>query len=104
MKGKKVKMTKGLEDTAKAIGLMAKGVFYKETPQVKGRIGRAFAHNVKGGKGKIAKRGSFVDDMIGIKQKRRQDRGKIVRALAKNTKGGKGLISKRPAYKQHLPK
>lgn len=94
----------GLKKTGKAIGLSAKGVFYSETPQVKGRIGRAYAHDTKGGRGKIAKRGSFVDDMLGIKQKRRQDRGKIVRALAKNTKGGKGRIAKRPAYKQHLPK
>jgi hypothetical protein len=97
-------MLDGIKDTGKAIGLSAKGVYYKETPQVKGRIGRAFAHDTKGGKGRISKRGSFMDDFMGVKQKRRQDRGKIVRALAKNTKGGKGRISKRPAYKQHLPK
>lgn len=88
----------------KTIGLMAKGVFYKETPQMEGRIGRAFAHDRAGGKGKIAKRGSFKDDMFGIKQKRRQDRAKIVYSLARNTKGGKGRIKDRPAYKQHLPK
>lgn len=84
--------------------LNAKSVFYKETPQVKGRIGRAFAFVTKGGKGEVGKRKSFVDDFLGVKQRSRQSRGKIVRALAKNTKGGKGRIRKRPAYKQHLPK
>jgi len=103
MRKTKKSLLKGLKDTGKAIGLMAKGVYYKETPQMEGRIGRAFARDTKGGKGKIANRSSFKDDMFGIKQKRRQDRGKIVRALARNTKGGKGRIKDRPAYKQHLP-
>lgn len=95
----------GLGKTAKAIGLTAKGVFYKETPQVRGRISRAFAKETKGGKGKIAKRSSYKTDMKrGIKQQTRQERGKIVYALARNTKGGKGKIAKRPAHRQHVPK
>lgn len=97
-------LSKGLSSTAKSVTLMAKSVYYDETPQVKGRIGRAFASVTKGGRGKISKRGSFIDDMMGVKQRTRQSRGKIVRSLAKNTKGGKGRISKRPAYRQHLPK
>jgi len=94
----------GIGSTAKAIGLMATGVYYKETPQVKGRIARAFAKETKGGKGKIAKRPSYKKDMkMGVRQKTRQERGKIVYALAKATKGGKGKIAKRPAHKKHVP-
>lgn len=94
----------GIGKTAKAVGLMATGVYYKETPQVKGRVARALAKETKGGKGKIAKRPTYKQDMkVGIKQKSRQERGKIVYALAKNTKGGKGLIAKRPAHKKHVP-
>jgi hypothetical protein len=104
MPKKKFNLLKGLDDTAKSVTLTAKSVYYKETPQVKGRIGRAFASDTKGGKGRISKRGSFVDDMLGVKQRTRQSRGRIVRSLARNTKGGKGRISKRPAYRQHLPK
>lgn len=95
---------KGLSDTGKAIGLSAKSVYYKETPQVKGRIARAFASETKGGKGRVAKRPSYKKDMkMGLRQKTRQERGKIVYALARNTKGGKGRISKRPAHRKHLP-
>ena len=87
------------------IGAMGKSVFYKETPQVKGRIGRALAKETAGGKGKIANRSSFKKHLkTSYKDQSRAERGKIVRALAKNTKGGKGKISSRPAYKQHLPK
>jgi len=106
-KRKNVGMLDGLSSTAKAVGLMAKksGVFYKETPQVKGRIARALAKETKGGTGKIAKRSSYKADMKkGIKQKSRQERGRIVYALAKATKGGKGKIAKRPAHKTHVPK
>lgn len=94
---------KPLKKLVDTIGLSAKSVFYKETPQMEGRIGRAFASDRAGGRGLISKRSSFKDDMKGIKQKRRQDRAKIVYSLARNTKGGKGRIKDRPAYKQHLP-
>ena len=77
--------------------------YYKETPQVKGRISRAFAKETKGGRGLIAKRPTYKQDMkSGLKQKIHQERGKIVKALARNTVGGKGLIVKRPAYRTHL--
>ena len=102
---KKQGLLAGINDTAKSIGLMAKGVFYKETPQVKGRIARAFAKETRGGKGKIAKRSSYKRDMkMGIRQQTRQERGKIVYGLARATKGGKGKIAKRPAHKKHVPK
>ena len=106
MARKKAGLLDGLTKTGKAIGLMAKSsVYYKETPQVKGRIARALAKETKGGKGKIAKRSSYKRDMKnGIKQKTRQERGKIVYALARATKGGKGRIAKRPAHKKHVPK
>ena len=98
-------MLGGLKQMPKAIGLMAKGTpFYKETPQVRGRISRALAKETKGGKGKVAKRPAYKKDMKkGLRDKTRQERGKIVRALAKNTKGGKGRIAKRPEYKKHVP-
>ena len=87
------------------MGKMIKSAYYKETPQVKGRIGRALAKETAGGKGKIADRSSFKKHMkTSYKDQSRAERGKIVRALAKATKGGKGKISSRPAYKQHLPK
>lgn len=93
---------KGLFATISAMG---KSVFYKETPQVKGRIGRALAKETKGGTGEISKRPSFKKHLkTSYKDQSRAERGKIVRALAKNTKGGTGKIAKRPAYKQHLPK
>ena len=103
---KKIGMLDGLKSTAKTVGLMAKGmgVFYNETPQVKGRISRALAKETKGGKGLISKRPTYKADMKkGLKQKTRQERGKIVYALAKATKGGKGKIAKRPAHKRHVP-
>lgn len=96
---KKKKNTNLLE----TIKLMARGRYYKETPQVKGRIARAFASETKGGKGRIAKRPSYKSDIKkGIKQKTHQERGKIVYALARNTKRGKGLIKKRPAHKRYV--
>lgn len=108
MKKKKVGgLLSGLEQTPKAIGLMAKstGAFYKETPQVRGRVARALAKETMGGKGKVSKRPSYKHDLKkGLKDRTRQERGKIVRALAKNTKHGKGLIVKRPAYRKHVPK
>ena len=104
-KGFAKSMSKGLTSTAKQFGLMATGgVFYKETPQVKGRFARALAKETKGGSGRIANRPSYKKDMkMGVRDKTRQERGKLVRALAKNTKGGTGLISKRSSYRRHLP-
>lgn len=98
-----VDLLAGLSTLPKAVGMMAKGTFYKETPQVKGRIARALAHETRGGKGKVAKRPSYKKDMkYGERETTKQERAKIVYALARNTKKGKGLISKRPAYRKHV--
>lgn len=76
---------------------------YHETPQVKGRIARAFAHETHGGRGKDALRAGYKMHMRkGYKQGTIQERAKIVRALAKNTSKGKGRIAKRPAYKRFV--
>lgn len=95
----------GLGKTGKAFGLMAKkNVYYKETPQVKGRVARAFAKETVGGKGKVANRPSYKKHMAtSYKDKTRQERGKMVYALAKATKGGQGKIVKRPAHRTHVP-
>jgi hypothetical protein len=105
-KGFAKSMSKGLTATAKQFGLMATGgVFYKEAPQVRGRLARGLAKKTKGGTGKVSMRPSYKKDMkTGVRDKTRQERGKLVRALAKNTKGGTGLISKRSSYRRHLPK
>jgi hypothetical protein len=103
---KSMDLLNGLNAVPKAVGLMAKksGVFYSETPQVKGRVARALAKETKGGSGKVSERSTYKHMMKkGFREQTRQERGKVVRALAKNTKGGKGLISKRPAYKKHVP-
>lgn len=87
------------------INILKSGKKYKETPQVKGRIARAFAFVNPGGKGKIVDRPSYKKHMKKqYKEMTPQTRGKIVRALAKNTKGGKGKIGKRSQYRKHMGK
>lgn len=100
-KKRRANLFSGLDGVAKAVGNTF-GTPYKETPQVRGRIARAFAREVKGGKGRISKRASYKKKMKhGYAQSRKQDRAKIDYALAKNTKGGKGRIKNRPSYLKH---
>lgn len=60
VKKPKVDLLYGLKTLPSAIKLSARGTpFYKETPQVKGRIARALAKNTKGGKGLIKNRPQY---------------------------------------------